>query len=610
MKKFKLDRKRVLKLKFRRHLRLQKKQVEELSAQAEQRLENDFFKRLERLGVVRRFVISWMLLIVLLIGCVVAQTRGLNGLYQVLVPTAGGTYTEGVLGSFTNANPIYATDLADTTVSELVFAGLLTYDQRNQLVGDLADDMRIDEAGTTYTLHLRPNLTWHDGQPITADDVVFTFQVIQNPDAQSPLFNSWKGITITAVDPQTVSFTLPSQLASFPYSLTTGIVPRHILGSQPMSDLRSNSFNSTRPIGAGPFKWRAIELTSGTADRRQETIALTAFDRYYGGKPKLNSFVVKTFRTSEQLIDSFKAKELTAITGLSELPPELKNDGSVRVYNLPLTAAVMTFFRTQKGVTADMLVRQALVRATNVEAITSSLPYATTPVREPLLRGQLAYDPRFQQAGFDLSFAQKILDEQGWKVGPDGVRMKGEQPLRFSLYFLNSSEYTMVANKLSEQWRALGADVQLMPQGESDFRSILSKAPAPDSPQNDSYDVLLYGISVGVDPDVYVYWHSSQIDVRSPVRLNFSEYKSAAADAGLEAGRGRLDPALRAAKYVPFLQSWQNDAPALGLYQPRFLYLTHGQVHGLNEMAINTDAGRYKNVHNWQIRERWETPTP
>src|SRR4051812_47104303 len=123
-----MDRKRALKLRFRRTFRLQQRQVQELGAVAEQRLEDDFFKRLERLGVVRRFIASWVLLLALLIGAVVAQTRALSNYYQALGPIPGGTYTEGVLGAFTNANPIYASDLADTSVSRLIFSSLMRYD--------------------------------------------------------------------------------------------------------------------------------------------------------------------------------------------------------------------------------------------------------------------------------------------------------------------------------------------------------------------------------------------------------------------------------------------------------------------------------------------------
>lgn len=600
-----LNRKRALKLRFRRRLRMQKRQVEELGAHAEQRLEDDFFKRLERLGVVRRFVTSWILLVVLLLGVVVAQTRSLSGYYQVLAPTAGGTYVEGMLGSFTNANPIYATDLVDTSVSELVFAGLLTYNEQNQLVGDLADRWEVDAAGTTYKVHLRPGLTWHDGQRLTASDVVYTYQVIQNPDARSPFYSSWAGITVKALDTRTVTFTLPNPLAAFPHSLTNGIVPQHILGGTSMADMRSVPFNSTRPIGSGPFQWQAIELAGGSADKREEKIALKAFDNYYAGKPKLNGFVIRTFRDSDRLVKSFREQEVNGIAGLTQVPAELKGDGGMRVYNLPLTAAVMTFFRTQNGILADPKIRQALVRGADQNSIIENLGYPTRPVREPLLQGQLAYNPAYHQAAYDPAAAAKLLDEAGWVMGAKGIRTQNGTPLSFSLYFLNSPEYTAVAGQLARQWRAIGVEAKLMPQDEADFGSVLSHAP---SPLGGAYDALLYGTSIGVDPDVYVYWHSSQIDPNSPVRLNFSQYSSGAASAGLESGRTRLDPALRTAKYQPFLQAWQTDAPALGLYQPRFLYITHGQVHGLTEMSVNADIGRLRNVHNWQIREHWETP--
>ena len=603
LQKLKFRRQRAIKLRFRRQLRLQRRQVEEFGAQAEQRLEDDFFKRLERLSAVKRFVSSWLLLMILLIGVVVAQIRSLSGYYQVLAAAPGGTYTEGVLGTFTNANPIYATDIVDTTVSELVFAGLLTYNQNNQLTGELADSWKADEIGTTYTVKLKPNLTWQDGQPLTAEDVAFTYRVIQNPDARSPLFNSWSGITVTAVDARTVTFKLPNPLASFPYSLTTGIVPKHILGEVAMANMRSVSFNSTQPVGAGPFQWQALELTGSSADKRQETVALKAFDGYSLGKPKLNGFVVRTFRSAEDMIKSFQHQEVTGIAGLTQVPDSLKSDGGLRVYNLPMTAAVMSFFRTQNSVLASTKVRQALVAASDTRSIMEGLQYATKPVREPLLHGQLAYDPKYAQAAYNPAAAAKLLDEDGWVPGTGGVRSKSGQPLTVSLYYLDSPEYSSVAAKLADQWRATGVDAKLSPQTESDFQDVLA------SPDDYAYDALLYGISIGSDPDVYVYWHSSQTDLRSSARLNFSSYKSSAADLALEAGRTRLDPALRVIKYQPFLQAWQTDAPALGLYQPRFLYLTHGEVHGLEELPINSDVNRLRNVHNWMIREEWVTPT-
>jgi len=111
---------------------------------------------------------------------------------------------------------MYATSNADTTVSRLVFAGLLKYDDKNQLTGELAKDYSVDANGITYTVHLRPNLTWQDGQPLTSADVLYTYQTIQNPDAQSPLQNSWKGVIVSAPDPQTVVFKAAQSPGSLP----------------------------------------------------------------------------------------------------------------------------------------------------------------------------------------------------------------------------------------------------------------------------------------------------------------------------------------------------------------------------------------------------------
>ncbi len=596
----KSNKRRALKLRFRRRLRLQRRQVGALSAQAEQRLENDFFKRLERLGMVRRFVLTWTLLVILLIGAVIAQNRALSGQYQPLLPVAGGTYTEGILGAFTNANPIYATDIVDTSVSRLLFASLMTYDQHNQLVGDLADSINVDAAGTTYTLHLRSNLTWHDNQPLTSADVLFTYQVIQNADARSPLYTSWQGIKIAAPDMRTVTFTLPNPLASFPYSLTTGILPKHILATTSMADLRSNAFNTTNPIGSGPFQWQAIQLTGGSSDTREEHIALKPFAHYYGGEPKLNGFVVRTFRDSDSLVKSFQKSEINAVVGLTEVPESLRDDVNMRTYSIPLTAEVMVFFRNSTAVFGDNKVRQALVLASDTNGIIASLPYATRAVRSPLLPGQLAFTAQYQQGGANLAQANVLLDQAGWPRGKNGMRhYKDGTPLMFQLYAQQNGEYGRIAKELSRQWRKVGVDAQVVVQESASFQNTLALH---------SYDAILHGISVGVDPDVFVYWHSSQADPRAPVRLNLSEYKSTTVDASLEAGRTRLDPALRTIKYQPFLQSWQADAPALGLYQPRFLYLTRGAVYGLDEHPINSDAERFTNVHNWQIREGRVTP--
>jgi peptide/nickel transport system substrate-binding protein len=586
---------RFIRLRFRRRIRKGQQQVEDLGVQAEQQIERHLFKRFGRLLPIRRFVAAWLGLLLLLIGGVVAQNLALSGYYQTLRTVPGGIYNEGLQGRFTNANPIYATSDVDTTVSRLIFAGLFSYDDQGKLVGDLASSYSVDARGTTYTVHLKPRLTWQDGRPLTSSDVLFTYQLIQNPDTQSPLQNSWTGITVTAPDPQTVVFKLPNILASFPSNLTNGIVPRHLLASIPPSDMRSADFNTVNPIGAGPFTWQAIQVTgNGDPDTTGEQIGLVPFAGYQGGKPKLQKFVVQVFATDAQLVSAFKGNQLTAAEGLTDLPAGLAGDRSVMQHSLILRAANMVFFKTSAGVLAQQPVRQALVQATNVPAIIKQLGYPTREVREPLLLGQLGYDPSLAQPSFDLAAAKATLASNDWLPGPDHILAKAGQPLSFTLTAADTSEDQLVTRLLQEQWSQLGVKLNVQLLDPIDFQSSLTYH---------NYDAILNGISIGTDPDVFVYWDSSQADVRSANRLNLSEYKNPTADTALEAGRTRLDPALRVIKYKPFLQAWQQDLPSLGLYQPRVLYLTNGQVSGLSDNAINTPPDRFANVQNWEIRQ-------
>ncbi|HEY5667561.1 MAG TPA: peptide ABC transporter substrate-binding protein [Candidatus Saccharimonadales bacterium] len=586
---------RAFKLRFRRRLRMRKLQVEELGQQAEQQLERNFFRRLERLANVRRFAGTWLLLMLLLAGCLAGQMSALRHYYQHATPVAGGTYTEGILGSFTDANPLYATSQVDISVSRLLFSSLLTYDAKNNLVGDLAKDWSVDDSGRLYTVHLKPNVKWHDGKPFTSADVAFTYAVIQNQDARSPLNPSWQGVAVTAIDPLTVTFKLPNTLSSFPYSLTNGIVPKHILGGRPMNALRSLPFNTAEPVGTGPFSLSTLEVSGDTVDNRQERVALDAFRDYYGGRPKLDRFVIDTFRSKDAMLKSFKAQKINAMVGLTQVPDEFKKDANIWKYSMPLAAEVMVFFKTSVAPMSDATLRQALVRATNVPAVIAGLNYPTLPVREPLLPKQLGYNPAYAQAGFDLDAAEKMLDQDGWLVGKGGIRYKNGTPLTFSLHAPDNSEYTSVATTLQKQWRQAGVDLKVVLESDTDFQNTLS---------NHSYDALLYGISVGQDPDVFVYWDSKYADVRVQNRLNFSEYRSGTADAALQAGRTRTDPALRVVKYQPFLQAWQTDAPAVGLYQPHFLYITRGKVFGLDERTMNNAIDRYSTVAQWMIREK------
>ncbi len=586
---------RATKLRWRRRARKGRRHVETLGEQAEQHLEEHVIGRLGRLWRVRRFLLTWVVIMALLVATLVAQMRALSQYYQSPQPVPGGNYTEGILGSFTTANPLYAAGPVDSSVSRLVFASLFGYDDRNRLVGDLAESWSVNERGNVYTVTLRPDLRWQDGQPLTSDDVVFTYQTIQNPDAKSVLFNSWRDVSVAAVDARTVTFTLPQALIAFPHSLTNGIVPKHLLDGIPPSQLRSISFNTVNPVGAGPFKWRTIEVVGDNPQNREERIGLVPNEYYVGGTPKLDNFIVRTFRSSEAMAESFNRQEVNAIVGFNKVPDEMATAGNILEYSFPLTSETMVFFKTSSGVLSDVKVRRALSMATSTKAIAQDLGYPVQEVDSPLLGAQTGYDKSLVQPPYDPAAAERLLDEAGWLKGPDGLRYKDGQLLTFRLLSESTPEYAYVTGKLQEQWRAAGVAAEFVLEPIDDLQTSLAFH---------NYDALLYGISIGVDPDVFAYWHSSQADIRSPNRLNFSEYKSAMADQALEAGRTSVEADLRAVKYRPFLEAWHNDVPAIGLYQPRFLYPTRQRVYGLTEHTINTATDRYSNVQNWMIRER------
>lgn len=586
------------KKKFKRHLRRRRKAVEEFGQQTDRNIDKLLLRRLNRLALVRKFVVLWVVLFVLFILSGISQLRGLSPYYQSLQPVPGGIHSEGVVGSFTNANPLYANGAADTSISHLVFSGLLKFDRDGRLVGDLATSWKTDAKQTRYTLNLRRDVLWQDGKPFTSADVVFTYKTIQKTEAQSPLFSSWRDIIVSASGSHAVIFELPNPLASFPYTLTNGIIPKHLLESVPAAQLRSASFN-TNPIGTGPFRLRFISVSGSTDTNIEQQITLAPYADYWAGRPKLDGFNLSVYRNDQRLINAFTRKQINAMSGLDSVPANLTNTPGLQFYNTPLNAIVMAFFNNSRPILSDKLVRQALVSAVDRQQLVSLMDYPPTLINGPLLPGQIKYDSSTRQSRYDLGAAKRLLDESGWKVGRAGQRYKDGKPLTISLIAQNTQNYIATAQFLQQQWSKLGIKIVAINSPATDLQGSIIP--------NHDYDILLYGIDVGVDPDVFAYWDSSQAGINSQGHLNLSEYKSTVADQALESARTRSIMTIRAPKYKLFLKTWRNDAPALALYQPTYLYIARGSVFGYQRKAIDSAADRFYNVNNWMIREQATT---
>ena len=579
-----------------RKLRRRRRSAVQLGQQADQQIERLLIRRFGHLASVRRFVALWVLLFLVLILAGIYQLLGLSAYYQELRPVPGGIYTEGVIGNFTDANPLYATGAADTAVSRLVFSGLFKYDSHNRLVGDLAQSYNLlGTQQTRYIVHLKHGLKWQDGKPLTADDVVFTYQTIQNLDAQSPLYSSWNGIKVTKQDNYTVVFDLPNALSDFPYSMTNGIIPYHLLSKTTPADLRSAPFN-TQPVGTGPFEWKFIEVTGNSTTNRQQRISLAAFDGYAGGRAKHDGFNLITYNDENQMMAAFNAKQISAMSGLDTIPASLKNDKSVQIHVTPLTTAVMVFFKTTEAPFTDKSIRQALVLAVDRSQLQGLFDSPVELVDSPLLKDQLGYNKKYAEPAFNLAAAKKILAADGWTAGSNGVLSKNGQPLTFTLTAPDTPDYTKTAQFLQAEWQQIGVKLQVNYYENEDLQTSVVA--------DHNYQALLDGISIGVDPDVFAYWDSSQAPITSAGHLNLSEYNSPDADRAVEAGRTRSDPKVRTFKYAQFQSQWRKDLPALALYQPNYLYITRGQVFNYNRSADNAAADRFDNVSNWMIRQK------
>lgn len=576
---------------LKRRLRKRRQKVEEFTDEASRQLEKHVFKKIDNsVNIAWRFIASWLLLLIVLVGGVAIQARALGRYYLGPEPAPGGEYVEGIEGALSNANPIFAASNTDTAVSRLLFGGLLKYDNNGKLVGDLAESWVVDPAGTTYTIKLRPNVKWHDGEKVTSADVVFTIQAIQNPDTKSPYNLSWQGVVATAPDPSTVVLTLSNPLTSFAYSLTQGIIPKHRLGAVPFAQLRSNEFSSRQPIGTGPFVWGGVINLETVGDIQRQRIAFRANEDYHLGAPKISRYIIETYPAQADIVNALKAGRINSAT-LASLDDVSESElRELNVFNVPLMSGVYIFFNNSRVPLNDKTVRQALVRGIDTKALRAQLGYPVIAVDEPFLKDHVTYDPARKQAAVNRTEAAALLDKAGWaKTEGSFIRSKDQKSLEFVLLTEENSDYARLADALQRQLVDIGVKLTVTVKGGREFQQALL---------SHDYDALLYDVSIGEDPDVFAYWHSTQATIE---RFNFSEYKSGTADEALSGGRTREGDDLRIVKYRPFLDAWRDDAPAVGVYQPRLLFVANGQLYGFEVKRVTSAADRYADIHNWMF---------
>ena len=556
------------------------------------------FKRWNNFREVRSRIALWVLAIGVLIGATGLQFWWYQNEYRTSTRALGGTYAEAVLGPVETLNPIFAQTSAENAASELMFSRLLAYDESGNLNYDLADSMTIGKDQLSYTFTIRPDARWSDGLYVQAKDVVFTLNLLKDSTTRATL-TGWNGVKASAVDDKTVKFELPSVYAAFPHALRSmPILPEHILRDVKPSQLRENNF-STKPVGSGPFALRLFQ--NSDADANRKIVHLVKNENYYKGAAKLDRIQLHVYSDTDSILRALATSEVNAA---SDLPVTVaKNVAAARyqIDNHPVNAGVYAILNTTSPVLQDVKVRKALQLATDTtavrKAVSDSLPALDLPFVKGQLTGNVPVAPKP-----NLQAAAQLLNDAGWVI--DGsTRKKDGQPLTLAVVTTKNPDFEKALEVLSRQWQELGVTITTTIVDPKDPAQNV----AQEVLQQRRFDVLLYQLAIGGDPDVYAYWHSSQ----ATSGYNFSNYKNAISDDALASARTRLEPELRNAKYITFANQWLNDVPAIGLYQSTSQYVHTNGVQAVPAGArLVSDVDKYRLVLYWTVGERNVFRTP
>ncbi len=535
----------------------------------------------------------WQVVLALAGILLLATLLGLStySLATVLVPDQGGVFREGVAGNPRYLNPLLcdATDI-DLDLCRLLYRGLTTVDKHGRVVPDLAEAWTV-EAETIYTFRLKTNQFWHDGRPVTADDVLFTIGILKDPNVFSlpDLTSVWRAVDVEKLDDLTVRFQLAQPYAPFLDYTAIGLLPRHIWQDVPAAELATKPLDAT-PVGNGPLRVVAM-----AADH----IRLEPSRFYRGPQPYLSALELRFYPDHASVFTAFINGEIDGISRVlpQDLPIAAERD-DLQLFStvqseyltilLNLTNPDVPFF-------ADRAVRQALMHGLDRERLVNEVAGGQGIVAHTLLLpNNWAYNPYVRQYPYDPDLARQLLDEAGWVDSDgDGIRDKDGRPLRFLLYSNDDPMRQAMIQRIATGWRAIGVDAVPTPVT---FAGLVADFLNPRR-----FDAALIGWELTGDPDPYPLWHSTQA---AGGGQNYSGWSNDEADRVMEEARAIHDEAQRRALYWRFQEIWAEDVPALLLYYPVYTYGVRDRVKNVQIGVLNQPADRFGSFAEWYILTR------
>jgi peptide/nickel transport system substrate-binding protein len=509
------------------------------------------------------------------------------------VPAYGGEYIEGIVGQPQHINPVLSSsNNADDDIAQILYSGLLKYDAQGKLMSDLTESYDISEDKLTYTFRLRKNVSWHDGKFLTANDVLFTVNLITDPAYKSPLRYNWQGIETNLIDDYTIAFSVKNPYAGLLSNFTFGVLPKHVwenisADQFPLADL------NLEPIGSGPYKFSSFQKDS---NGNIISYKLLANPNYYQGKPYISKITFNFYPDEDSMLEAYNKKEISGISSLTAQKAEeikLQQSTLAHRFNVPRYFAVF-FNQTKSLPLAADEVREALAYATDRgEIIREVLSGSGQEVYGPILPGMAGYAEEIGRRELDLERANKLLDDNGWSRGEDGIRSKNGTVLEIELSTTEWDELQQTAEIIRNEWEKIGARVSVNVLGISDIQQNYIR------PRE--YDALLFGQILGADPDPYSFWHSSQ---KKDPGLNLSLFGDNKSDELIESGRTEFNQEKRAGIYREFQEILAKEVPAVFLYSPSYLYPVNKKVEGIGIDNLVSPPERFSDVNLWHIKTK------
>lgn len=510
------------------------------------------------------------------------------------VPAGGGIFAEGVIGAPNYLNPLLSgANPVDGELTSLLFDGLTRYDERGQLVPALAQSWGVSEDGREVTFTLRDDVSWHDGRPFSATDVAFTYGLLQQADFPAPagIKSLWQSVVISQTNALEIRFGLPEPYSPFLQATTQGILPAHLLASLPAGQIADNPAFNRQPIGTGPF-----QVAPGDNWPRTGRLHLIPNPAYWQQGIKLDSLEFRFYPDSQRLIADYQGGELQAINNVpaADLPTVATLPG-VRLFTAPAGRFQQLIFNlSDTGLTAlaELEVRQALAFALDRPGMVDNvLNGQAIPLEGPYLPTSWAYQP-LTGYSYEPLTATTLLDGAGWVI-PAGstIRQKEGTPFTLRLLFLDTALNQALAANIAGQWVAVGLRVELLPSGRDDYLAALT---------NRAYDVALLEMAPAGDPDLYAFWSQEAI-VRGQ---NYSGWNNRRASEALEQARQLWPVEERRPFYDLFLHYFDQDLPALTLYQQIYTYALSPAVNEVEIGRIDSPRDRYATLANWFLLYR------